>query len=71
MKKRQIISLWIFAFLWAITLFFWYFGDSYEWGFTEFIQTTVFWVIFALLSHLTLGRVGEASKNKYNAVCEF
>lgn len=68
MKKRQIVSLWIFFFLWAITLFFWYFGSSYGWGFNEFVQATVFWTIFAFLSHVTLGRGQTAynRKDQYN-----
>lgn len=52
MNKKQIISLWIFAFLWAITLAIWYIiaDSSYNpsWGFTEFVQASVFWGVFAI-----------------------
>lgn len=57
MKKSQILSLWIFAILWAITLGVWYTTTEYVWGFTQFLQATLFWSIFAILSHLSLGNI--------------
>ena len=60
--KRQIISLWIFAILWALTLFIWYSADQYGWGFTQFLQATAFWSIFALLTHFSLNQLSDLDK---------
>lgn len=56
MKKSQLISLWVVVILWTITIFFWYTGDSYSWGFTQFVQATIFWGIFGFLLFMTFGQ---------------
>ncbi len=63
MRKRQVVSLWFFAIMWALTIFIWFLlssGSSTNWGVSEFFQATFFWGVFAFLSHITLGR----GKNK-------
>jgi len=65
MNKKQLIALWIVAVLWAITIFIWYNSDSYSWGFTQFLQATIFWAIFGGLIFIsTKGDNSSDSNNK-------
>jgi len=53
-NRKQLLSGWIFAILWALTLFIWFASNSYDWGFSEFVQGTTFWFVFAFLAHKSL-----------------
>ena len=59
MKTSQIISMWIFSTLWAVTLGIWFIIDSSSysssWGGGEFLQATFFWAVFGILTHISLG----------------
>jgi len=53
---KQKISAWCFAIVWALSLGLSYLISSYDdkWSMTQFAQCTIFWGVFAFLTHVSL-----------------
>jgi hypothetical protein len=55
MRTRQVISAWIFAILWAFSLAFIWLIDV-QLKFSHFIMVSLFWAVFAWLTHASLAK---------------
>lgn len=66
MKKEQLISLWVFAGLWGLTVLFGFLSFDFL-GFNEFFQISLFWGVFAVLTHITIGK-GKITNSDKSAI---
>jgi hypothetical protein len=62
MRLIQKVFLWIYFISWTLTLAIWYFFDQYSWGFTNFVQASIFWGVLAWLTHISFKRKEKMRK---------